>query len=93
MAVGLVWTRLGRPLPPLPPTAPGPRWRTLVHTVVDDTATSIGYLAVGAAAGASLSVLLPRTWINALAGLGPLSVLAMACSQLAVAACLRLVSA
>jgi uncharacterized protein len=87
MIVGLLWTRLGRPLPPQPPTPPGPRWRALAHTVVDDTASSIGYLAVGAAAGATVSVLVPRDWVNTLAGLGPLSVLALAALAVLLAVC------
>jgi uncharacterized membrane protein YraQ (UPF0718 family) len=87
MTVGLLWTRWGRPLP-VPPPADGVRpWRVLLHTVVDDTSSSVGYLAVGAAAGATLTVLVPRDWINALAGLGLLSILATATLAVLLAVC------
>jgi uncharacterized membrane protein YraQ (UPF0718 family) len=87
MTVGLLWTRLGRPLP-LPPHDRDTRpWRIMLHTVVDDTSSSAGYLAVGAAAGATLTVLVPRGWVNALAGLGPLSVLAVAVLAVLLAVC------
>lgn len=86
MGVGLLWTRLGRPLP-LPPQTEGRPVRVLLHTVVDDTTSSVGYLAVGAAAGATLTVLVPRHWIDALAGYGLLSVLAMAVLAVLLAVC------
>jgi uncharacterized membrane protein YraQ (UPF0718 family) len=86
-AVGLLWTRFGRPLPPLPETSGIRPWRAMLHTVVDDTSSSAGYLAVGAAAGATLTVLVPRTWIDALAGLGLLSVLATALLAVLLAVC------
>lgn len=87
MTVGLLWTRWGRPLP-LPSETTGVRpWRVMLHTVVDDTSNSAGYLAVGAAAGATLTVLVPRGWVNALAGLGPLSILAMAVLAVLLAVC------
>lgn len=86
MTVGLLWTRWGRPLPP-PPETGGRPVRVLLHTVVDDTSSSIGYLAVGAAAGATLTVLVPREWIDTLAGYGLLSVLAMALLAVLLAVC------
>lgn len=87
MTVGLLWTRWGRPLP-LPPHDRGAApWQVMLHTVVDDTSSSAGYLAVGAAAGATLTVLVPRTWVNALAGLGLLSVLAVAVLAVLLAVC------
>lgn len=88
MTVGWLWTRWGRPLPPPPRDGEGasPR-QVFLHTVVDDTSSSIGYLAIGAAAGATLSVLVPRHWIDALADLGFLSVLALALLAVLLAVC------
>jgi hypothetical protein len=48
MTVGLLWTRLGRPLPLSEHDGDTPPWRTMLHTVVDDTSSSAGYLAVSA---------------------------------------------
>lgn len=87
MIVGLLWTRLGRPLPLPAHDGDTPPWRVMLHTVVDDTSRSAGYLAVGAAAGAALTVLVPRDWINALAGLGLLSILAVAALAVLLAVC------
>ena len=87
MTVGWLWTRWGRPLPPPPETDETRPWRVLLHTVVDDTSSSIGYLAVGAAAGATLTVLVPRHWIDALAGLGLISILAVALLAVMLAVC------
>ena len=87
LTVGWLWTRWGRPLPPPPGGDGGSPRQVFLHTVVDDTSSSIGYLAVGAAAGATLSVLVPRHWIDALADLGLISVLALALLAVLLAVC------
>lgn len=49
VTVGWLWTRWGRPLPPPRDGGGASPRQVLLHTVVDDTSSSIGYLAIGAA--------------------------------------------
>ncbi len=66
--------------------APGPRLEVFRAAAVHDLLHAGGYLVVGALAAATLQVLVPTSWLDAMAGRGLLAVLGLA--VLAVVLCL-----
>jgi uncharacterized membrane protein YraQ (UPF0718 family) len=93
VAVGMLWTRLGRGLPiggarrSLP--AGLGRWESFSHTARHDFLEAGGWLVVGAMAAATLQVVVPRGVLDQVAGnhllaavaLGLLAVLLAICSE------------
>jgi uncharacterized membrane protein YraQ (UPF0718 family) len=92
VAVGWLWQRLGRDVPPprrfVAPAEANP-WQRARLTGAHDLAQSAGLLVIGAASAATLNVVIPRTWLdhiggNAVAGvitLGLLAVVLAICSE------------
>lgn len=91
VAVGLVWTRVRRPvrsLHPAAPTAPtGQRWRVARETAAHDFLHAGGYLVLGGALAATLQVVVPRSALDAVAGHPVLSVAALAVLAVVLSIC------
>lgn len=90
VVVGWVWLRLGR-VPPLPrrfdlPAELSRRERVRV-TAAHDLAQSLGLLVIGAAAAATVNVVVPPSWLDGLAGHAVAGVLALAFLAVIVAVC------
>lgn len=90
--VGLIWSRAGndRLLEKAllrRPAHDGPRSSVLVATAQHDLLHAGGFLIVGAATAATLQTVVPRSVIDAVAGAGPLSVLALGVLAVAMAIC------
>jgi uncharacterized membrane protein YraQ (UPF0718 family) len=89
--VGLVWARTGRDdlLERARRRADhdGPRLAVLVATAQHDLLQAGGFLIVGAATAATLQTVVPRSILDAVAGAGPLAVLALAGLAVAMAIC------
>jgi len=91
VAVGLVWTALGRD--DLLATrrrwepAPGPKVQMFLATARHDFLQAGGYLVVGAAAAATLQTLVPRSVVDAFADNIALSVLALGLLAVLLALC------
>jgi uncharacterized membrane protein YraQ (UPF0718 family) len=93
-AVGLAWTAIGRAdllarvIRPDRFEAPvSHRWAIFVSTARHDVLSAGGFLVVGAAAAATLQTVVPRHVVGALAGAGPLAVLALAGLAVVLAIC------
>jgi uncharacterized membrane protein YraQ (UPF0718 family) len=91
VVVGLVWTALGRQVPlrrgrPIA-DAGSSRWRTFSGTAEHDLLSAGGFLVIGAAAAATLQTFVPRSVLDAFAGSGWLSVLALAVLAVLLAVC------
>jgi uncharacterized membrane protein YraQ (UPF0718 family) len=88
---GWLWQRFGRAewiaRRAAPPHAGGGRWAVLAETARHDLVSAGGFLVVGAAAAAALSVLVPPEWTEALAGQLVLAVLVMAVLAVVLALC------
>jgi uncharacterized membrane protein YraQ (UPF0718 family) len=63
------------------------RWRTFADAAAHDLLHAGGWLVVGAAAAASLQVLVPRSVLETLADLGPLSIIILGLVAFALAVC------
>lgn len=63
------------------------RWRTFTDAAAHDLLHAGGWLVVGAAAAASLQVLVPRSVLETLADLGPLSIVILGLVAFALAVC------
>jgi uncharacterized protein len=91
VVVGLVWTGLGRRVPLRMRSAvavPGaPRWRTFTEAAEHDLLSAGGFLVLGAAAAATLQTFVPRSVLDAFAGSGWLSVLALGVLAVLLAVC------
>jgi uncharacterized protein len=91
VAVGLVWTRLGRD--ELVDRArkrhrhEGPRVAVLIETAQHDLLQAGGFLVLGGATAATLQTVVPRSVLDAVAGAGPLAVLAIAGLAVVMAIC------
>jgi uncharacterized protein len=94
VVVGLVWARLGtgadrfverarRRQPP----AGARRLDVLVATAQHDLLQAGGFLIVGAAVAATLQTVVPRDVVDAVAGAGPLSLVALAALAVVMAIC------
>jgi uncharacterized membrane protein YraQ (UPF0718 family) len=88
---GWLWQRFGRAewitRRAAPPSTDGGRWAVLAETARHDLVSAGGFLVVGAAAAATLSVLVPPAWTEALAGQLVLAVLVMALLAVVLALC------
>lgn len=63
------------------------RWKTFADAATHDLLHAGGWLVVGAAAAASIQVLVPTTILDRLAGLGPLSVIGLGVLAVILAVC------
>jgi len=90
IVVGLLWARLGREdltsLPRRRIVEGATRWQTFHRTALHDFLHAGGYLVVGAAAAATLHVVVPASWLDSVASSGFLSVIGLA--VLAVVLCM-----
>jgi hypothetical protein len=91
VAIGLVWTALGRDdliatRRRWEPT-PGPRWQMFLATARHDFLQAGGYLVIGATAAATLQTVVPRSVVDAFTGNVVLSVLALAVLAVLLALC------
>ncbi len=91
---GWLWHRLGRAewiaaraRRAVPSASGGGRWAVLAETARHDLVAAGGFLVLGAAAAAVLSVLVPPSWTEALAGQLVLAVLVMAALAVVLALC------
>jgi uncharacterized membrane protein YraQ (UPF0718 family) len=87
---GWLWHRLGRAewITARVPSAPAGRpWAVFAETARHDLVSAGGFLVLGAAAAAALSVLVPPAWTEALAGQLVLAVLVMALLAVVLALC------
>lgn len=92
VVVGLVWEKLGRPQwlrPPVrsAPEQPGRGWRVFLAAVRADFVQAAGFLVIGAAAAATLNVIVPRAWMNHLGSSMLLSIALMALLAFVMALC------
>jgi uncharacterized membrane protein YraQ (UPF0718 family) len=92
--MGWLWQRVGRAewiaaraRRAVPQAAGGGRWAVLAETARHDLVAAGGFLVLGAAAAAVLSVLVPPSWTEALAGQLVLAVLVMAALAVVLALC------
>jgi len=92
VAVGLIWTAIGEGRLPIRPR-PGPervggaRWSLFTATAQHDFLNAGGFLVIGAAAAATLQTVVPRAVVDAFAGSGWWSVLALAVLAVVLALC------
>jgi uncharacterized protein len=91
---GWLWHRLGRAewiaeraRRAVPSASGSGRWAVLAETARHDLVAAGGFLVLGAAAAAVLSVLVPPSWTEALAGQLVLAVLVMAALAVVLALC------
>jgi hypothetical protein len=91
MAVGLVWSRIGRPewvrRARDRPGGEGPPWRAFTSAARHDLYQAGGWLVVGAAAAATLQVVVPRSVLLAVADHHLLAVLALGGLAVVLAVC------
>ena len=92
--MGWLWQRVGRAewiaaraRRAVPQATGGGRWAVLAETARHDLVGAGGFLVLGAAAAAVLSVLVPPSWTEALAGQLVLAVLVMAALAVVLALC------
>jgi uncharacterized membrane protein YraQ (UPF0718 family) len=92
--MGWLWQRMGRAewiaaraRRAVSPATGGGRWAVLAETARQDLVAAGGFLVLGAAAAAVLSVLVPPSWTEALAGQLVLAVLVMAVLAVVLALC------
>jgi uncharacterized protein len=89
--VGLIWTRFGRDSllqrARRGHTHDGPRLAVLAGTAQHDLLNAGGFLIVGAATAATLQTVVPRDVLDAVAGAGFLSLLALAALAVVMAIC------
>ncbi|MER5337163.1 permease [Micromonospora sp. NPDC002717] len=91
MVMGWLWLRLGRAdwirLPRRPELDDGPRGRAFWAAVRHDVTHAGGFLVVGAAAAATINVVVPERWLQTLAEHPVLSVLALAVLAVLLSLC------
>jgi uncharacterized membrane protein YraQ (UPF0718 family) len=92
--MGWLWQRAGRAewiaaraRRPVPATSGAGRWAVLAETARHDLVAAGGFLVLGALTAATLSVLVPPEWTEALAGQLVLAVLVMAVLAVVLALC------
>ena len=94
VVMGWLWLRLGREhsferliARSQRADASAGRWRTFVEAATHDLLHAGGWLVVGAAAAASIQVLVPTTVLDRVADLGPLSVIGLGVLAVILAVC------
>jgi uncharacterized membrane protein YraQ (UPF0718 family) len=92
VVVGLVWSRVGgeawvERARRRVADAGGPRWLAFTSSARHDLWDAGGWLVVGAAAAATLQVVVPRSWLLAVAGQPALAVLALGALAVLLAIC------
>jgi uncharacterized protein len=92
VVVGLVWSRVGgeawvERARRRVAGAGGPRWLAFTSSARHDLWDAGGWLVVGAAAAATLQVVVPRSWLLAVAGQPALAVLALGALAVLLAIC------
>lgn len=94
IVMGLLWLRIGTPtsfdhlLRRLGPHDPSrARWATFSEAASHDLLHAGGWLVAGAAAAASIQVLVPRSIVDGLADLGPIAVLTLGLLAVVLAVC------
>jgi hypothetical protein len=92
VVVGLVWSRVGgeawvERARRRVAGAGGPRWVAFTSSARHDLWDAGGWLVVGAAAAATLQVVVPRSWLLAVAGQPALAVLALGALAVLLAIC------
>jgi uncharacterized protein len=92
VVVGLVWSRVGgeawvERARRRVTGAGGPRWLAFTSAARHDLWDAGGWLVVGAAAAATLQVVVPRSWLLAVAGQPALAVLALGALAVLLAIC------
>ncbi|GAA4739428.1 permease [Actinomycetospora chibensis] len=93
VGVGWIWTRVGRPgwiaarARRPPPDDGTPRWAVFSETVRHDVVDAGGFLVLGGLAAAAFTVLVPRSWVDGLAGHVVLAVAVMALLAVLLALC------
>lgn len=93
-AMGWLWQRMGRAewiahraRRAVPAAAGADRWTVLAETARHDLVAAGGFLVLGALTAATLSVLVPPSWMDALAGQLILAIAVMAVLAVALALC------
>jgi hypothetical protein len=90
LVMGWVWQRLGRDIPVprrFAELADHGRWQRARAIAGHDVAQAIGFLTVGAAAAATLNVVVPRSWLDGLAGSDLVGIPALALLAVLLAVC------
>lgn len=94
VTMGWLWLRLGKEhsferliARAQRSTAVSGRWQTFAEAATHDLLHAGGWLVIGAAAAASIQVLVPTTILDRLAGLGPLSVIGLGLLAVVLAVC------
>ncbi|UOY03324.1 permease [Blastococcus sp. PRF04-17] len=92
LIMGWLWSAFGRPSwlrlsSRSPSTADGSRAATFVGTAQHDFAHAGGFLVVGGLTAATLNVVVPRAWLDTLAGSVVLSIVVMALLAVILAIC------
>ncbi|TQS41786.1 permease [Cryptosporangium phraense] len=93
--VGWIWARFGRPewlgrvvARRLPAASDGtPRFEAFRLAVAHDFFEAGGFLVIGAAAAATMNVVVPPSWITAVAGVSVLSILVLALLAVVLSIC------
>ncbi|MFD0775909.1 permease [Streptomonospora algeriensis] len=91
VVVGWVWARLGRTdwlRPPRAHHAPdAPRWQVFRESMLHDLMHAGGFLVLGALAAATVNVVVPRAWVEAVADMPVVSVLVLALFAIVLSIC------
>ncbi|GAB3738591.1 permease [Nocardiopsis nanhaiensis] len=89
--VGWIWVRFGRAdwlrLPARMHTPGASKWKAFRESMLHDMMHAGGYLVVGAAAAATLNVIVPRSWLMAVADAPVISVLVLALLAIILSIC------
>ena len=90
VGVGLLWQRFGRTAwtaSARPIIEDGTKWQVFRATMVHDFMQAGGFLVIGAAAAATLQVVVPRTVLDTLAGSGAAAIATMAILAVILSIC------
>ena len=94
ITMGLLWLRIGRDISfdrllarMARGSAEGSRWTRFTEAASHDLLHAGGWLVVGAAAAATIQVVVPRSVLDAVADAGPLAVIALGLLAVALAVC------
>ncbi|WP_232327733.1 permease [Herbidospora yilanensis] len=90
VVAGWVWLRFGRAgwlRIPSRPVGHGPKWRSFVEAMRHDFLHAGGFLVVGGATAATMNVVVPRAWLESVAGIPVVSVLVLALLAVILSIC------